>query len=243
LPTGSAEFTPARFYSDVTQAVTDIRGGTITVEDWTQPNASADSLCALLAGERLDEICRSCKPIALLVAASSSDWCLKQLTDVFYREQCLNPTAVGVTDGNGYTAAVGSYQIAPITSILRFAAATMADAKVILDRLELKYLAVAQASPLNMSLRVGISGQPADPNTGEGIVWFQHSAKPLKFQTGKTMAEHLAANTIPSDRMLWSFFREGRFIHVELSLAGVGGDSLFGSIEAAVKGAGRTINC
>lgn len=245
LPTGTAGFTPAKFYTDVTQSIaySGTLTGTLTVEDWNQASASSDSLCALLAGERLDEICRQCEPIPLLVGASSTDLCLKQLTDVFYREICLNPTAVGTTDSNGYTASVPSYALNSITSVLRFAAATMADAEVIMEALELKYLAADQNPPLNMSLRIGISAQPADANTGEGIVWYQRSAKPLAFQSSKTMAQHIAANTIPFSRMQWNYHHKGRYIHVELTLTGVGGDSLFGSIEGKVYGGGRTINC
>lgn len=242
LPTGTASFAPTRFYTTVTQSVSDGAGGTITIEDWNQSSADAASLCALLAGERLDEVCRACNLVPLLVAASSGDWCIKQLTDVFYREDCVNPTAVGTTDSNGYTSAVGSYTLSGLTSLLRFAAVNMPDSLLEMSQLEMKFLAVAQLAPLGISLRIGISAQPADPNVGDGIVWFQHSSQPLKFQSAKTMAEHLAANTIPAERAHWHFWRVGRFIHLELTIAGVGGDALFGSIEAVIRGAGQTRN-
>jgi len=82
---------PNHIYTDQT---VDVDG--VLVEDWTQPAASSDSLCALLDGEILDDICKACKSEAKWVAASSQDWCLKQLGGVFYREICQNPEGLGI---------------------------------------------------------------------------------------------------------------------------------------------------
>jgi hypothetical protein len=53
------------------------------------PNATIepDSLCALLAGVTLDDICGACEPAPVFVVASTTDHCLKELRDdVYYRE-------------------------------------------------------------------------------------------------------------------------------------------------------------
>ncbi len=83
---------PNHIYTDQTVDV-----GGVLVEDYDQAEAVSDSLCALLAGETLDDICKGCKAEAKFVAASSQDWCLKQLGGVFYREICLNPAETGET--------------------------------------------------------------------------------------------------------------------------------------------------
>lgn len=238
LPGGAAAFTPEHIYTGVGQTI----AGIPNIEDWNQGSASTDSLCVLLSGLRLDEICRTCKVAPLLIAVSSMDWCIKELGTAFYREQCQNPTATGVTDSNGYTAAVGSYLLDPITSILRFAPAFLPDAMVILSQIELKFVPKPQDPPLQVFLRIGQSGEPADPNTGVGMVFYQHSGKDLGYNTARNSAQHQAANTQPSGRALWNFLRTGRFLYVELSITGVGGDALFSSIEAEIKAGAKTKN-
>lgn len=233
-----ADFAPDSFYTTITQTI-----GDVTTEDWNQANPSAHSLCTLLAGAVLDTICRECRGLPLLVGANSVDWCLKSLGTVFYRERCANPTAAGVTTADGYQSSVGSYLLDPITSIIRFPAVNIADSLSEFSQFEIKYLAVPQANPLPIGLRVGISAQPADSNaTGDAIVWFTHRSQPLKLMTGKTMAEHIRDKTVPMERAHWHLWRVGRFIHIELSISGVGGDALFGSVEAELKSAGSTRN-
>jgi hypothetical protein len=239
LPDSTAPFTPDSIYTTVPLAVT---GAGKDVEDYTQSNPSVHSLCSLLGGERIDEICKQCKPAPLLIAASSIDWCIKELGGVFYREQCQNPTAVGTTDSNGYTAAIGTYLLDPITSILRFAPAFAEDAMIQLSKLELKFVPQPQDSPLQAVLRIGISGQPADPNFDDNIVWYVHSGKDIAYETASTPAQHRSANTQPTGRALWNVFREGRFLYIEITIAGVGGDALFSALEAVLKQTARTKN-
>lgn len=235
LPVPLAAFAPDEFYTDVTQVVAGV-----TVEDWNQPTASPDSLCALLGSERLDDVCRKCKGELIFVGASSVDWCLKQLGKVFYRERCVNPSALGVTDANGYTSAVGSYLLDGYDSILRFAPAFIPEALVQFERLQANYLAKAQTPPSLMTLRIGISAQPADPNTDDcGIVWHQLSSNPLKCLTGKTAEQHRKDDTQPSLPAYWNFLYRGRVIHVEWKLSGVGGDALFSGFIDDLKRSGE----
>jgi hypothetical protein len=239
LPAPSVPYAPDSIYQTARLAV----AGT-HVEDYTQPNSSSHSICSLIGGERLSEICRMCKTDPLLIAVSSADWCIKSLGRVYYREICANPSAVGTTDANGYTAAVGQYVLNGVTSILRFAPAFAADAMIKLSKLELKFLPAQppQIPPLSVSLRVGVSAEPADPNTGVGIVFYQHSSKPLAYATQRNQAQHLLANTQPSSRALWNFDRRGRFIYVEITITGVGGDALFSDLDTELAMLGRTRN-
>lgn len=208
----------------------------LTVEDWTKPEADADSLCALLNGARADDICLTCEGATLFVAASSQDWCLKQIDpEVFYRERCMNPTAVGETNVEGYVSSIGSYTLDDYDSILRFAPMFQGSPNIVSNELRLDYLAQPQATPSLIGLRVGISAQPVDPNKeGCGIVWFQHSQKPLKCLSNRIEADHLKNNSIPSLYHKWNFYRKGRVLCFELKMGGTGGDAFFTDIVAAV---------
>lgn len=242
LPVPTAPFDPEDFYTNITQRIPITTYYYVTVEDWNQYYASDYSLCNLLGQEQIDELCRKCEPVPILVAAHSVDWCLKQIGGVFYRETCQNPTATGITDSNGYNASIGSYTLDQYTSILRFAPAFMQNELINLHWLAMNFLAQPQAPPLGIALRIGVSGQPADPNTGVGMVWYQHSSKPLAYESARNQAQHLAANTQPTARALWNLFREGRYLYAEFTIAGVGGDAIFSSVEADLSRRGVTRN-
>jgi len=218
----------------------------VFVEDYTVVPNDSTSLCALLGDSDLTELCRDCKGVPVFVAVSSVDWCLKQLGGVFYREMCLNPTATGTTTSDGYTSPPGSYELDPITSIMRFAPVQGNKQIVECDYLQLDFVPVPVVLPdlpLNVSLRVGVSAQPADPNDPNApIVWYQRSAKPLAYKTAKSSAQHLAAGTQPSEVLAWKFFHEGRFLYFELTIAGNGGDSTFSKIAAGLQGGPPALN-
>ena len=251
LPAGSAPFTPNCIYTTVRKAITLADGSTIHVEDYTQPTSSPTSLCALLGGLNLNTICDTCGASPLFLAASSVDWCIKQLGGVFYREICLNPTAVGATTSDGYTAATGSYVLNGITSILRSPPAFSPGRNIVNDGLLVNFEpgTPAQNPPLMISLRVGISGQPADPNVvyvGAGgvnpIRWFQRSAKPLAYSAKQSQAQYDQSNQIPSMPLRWNYKHEGKYIYLELTITGVGGDAKFSSLAADIAAAGPTRN-
>lgn len=237
IPASSAAFMPKSFYTSIAQVI----DGIITTEDWNQAMAATDSLCALLGNERLDDICRKCPGNILLVACSSSDWCLKELGDsVFYRERCVNPTAIGTTDSNGYTTAVGSYLLDGYDSILAFApmfsTRQSGDPIIQCDQVRLDCIPIVQSPPSSIGLRIGISATPSDSNVDTSqIVWNQHSQQLLASRTKKTPAEHLIANTIPVDFLAWVFYRVGRVLYVELKISGTGGDATFSAVRADVK--------
>lgn len=208
----------------------------VTTEDWTAATADSDSLCALLGGERLDSFCLKCPSSVLLVGAHSVDLCLKQLADVFYRERCTNPTAVGISEANGYSSAVGTYLLDGYDSILRFAPMFTADDEkgmIQLDVVHLRYLARLASK---IGLRIGIAAQPADPNTDLcGLVWFQHSLKDLKCLTVQDADTLRAGGQIPSKQTEWNLMRKGRVLCIELKVSGTGGDADFSAIVVYVK--------
>jgi hypothetical protein len=209
----------------------------LVMEDWNQPTADPDSLCALLGDMRADDICLKCEGPTLFVGASSQDWCLKQIdSEIFYRERCMNPTAVGETTGDGYSSAIGSYSLEGYDSLIRFAPMFVGSPNLISEEFRFDYLAQPQATPTLVGLRVGISAQAVDPNvSGCGIVWNQHSLKPLKCLTQRIEADHLKNNSVPSEFHHWNFYRKGRVLYFELKMGGTGGDAFFTGIKADVE--------
>ena len=117
-PESTAEFVPLSIYTNDAKVIT-AGDETTETEDWEKATADEFSLCTLLDGATLDDYCRGCKPDNLVVAASSEDWCLKQLGDVFYREICLNPEAVGETSEAGLYGLGGELRAQPYDSIIR----------------------------------------------------------------------------------------------------------------------------
>lgn len=205
----------------------------IVTEDWNQPTADADSLCALLGNTRIDDFCRKCEGQTLLLGASSEDWCIKQIGGVFYRERCANPAGVGTTTSLGYQSSIGSFILDGYDSIIRTAPAYAKKMLLQLDELRIEYLARMVSE---IGLRVGIASQVADPNTDECcIVWFIHENKPLACLTAKTPAQHAATGTIPSRYAHWKLLRKGRVLCLELKISGTGGDADFSGLEGEVK--------
>ena len=207
----------------------------VVVEDYEMTSSDSDSLCALLDGETILDGCGGCKEETIFIGASSEDWCLKEIGGAFYREDCANPTAVGTTDSNGYHSATGSYILNGYDSILRSGPLFVKNAGVISENLELDYQARAQTPPSNIGLRVGISAQPSDPNGETCMVWHQHSLQPLKCNTAKSSAQHLAANTKPSNVLSWCYWREGKVLYFELKVTGTGGDADFSRLTSDIR--------
>lgn len=230
LPSADAAFTPVSIYTDTPQTI-----GSVTVEDWTEPESDPDSLCALLAGATFDDFCKSCKGIPVLVGADSVDWCLKEFDpDVFYRERCANPTAVGTSSVDGYTSAVGSYVLDGITSIIRYTPMYAEDSIIKLEEIRLDFME-HEGTDSEIGLRVGISSQLRDPNfDGCGILWHQHTKKRIKCLSTVTAERHNIQNTMPTDFVAWIFLREGRRLYVEMRIDGTGGDAIFSKAVAKV---------
>lgn len=210
----------------------------VTVEDFEKLDNDADSLCALLDGELIDAGCRGCKGDTLLVVASSADWCLKQLGEVFYRETCANPAAVGSTTANGYQSAAGSYVFDGITSLFVPSPTFASGIEIHATRAQVDYEAVAQTPPSEMSLRIGISGQIADPNDPKcRIVWRQLSSKAIKCDTTQTEAVLQKANLNPAGQPLaWKFDYRGVFMYFEFKITGTGGDSTYSRLTSMLEG-------
>jgi hypothetical protein len=201
------------------------------------PDGAIDpnSLCSRLEANPSLLDCAGCDPNFILIGASSQDWCLKQIGDVFCRERCTNPTAVGTTGEYGYTSAQGTYLLDGYDSIIRFAPAFAPEMLVQAVKLVLSYLP-APGTDSTISLRIGISGQVADPNTDNCLIkWFTLSAKQLKCLNELTLAEYEKKNAVPNTPLEWNFLYTGKYLYFELKISGTGGDTLLGGVNGQVK--------
>lgn len=206
-------------------------------EDFERIASDSDSLCALLDGLTIDDLCRACEQASRLIVASSSDWCLKQFElGVNYRERCVNPTAVGTTGDDGYTSAIGSYILDGYDSILRFAPMFTDKALIVLEQFKLKGIPAAQAEPSLLELRIGISGQTADPNDDRClIVWHESEDKELKCLTADTASAHRSKKTSPAQDINWRFHHAGKNVYIELKITGTGGDCTLSGVIAEAR--------
>lgn len=219
-------------------------GDVLDVEDYNQVMSDEDSLCALLNGQRLDDICRVCPQARLFIGVLSDDWCIKQMNTGFAREICTNPTAIGTIQTYGYEASVGEYSLNGYDSILRFGTLYNKDGDVIVERFQINYVAYPETPAPGITLHVGVSAQPIDPNTATpdletcGIVWHQRSTKEMKCLSDKTAAQHATGQSQPSNRADWNFWHIGPYLYLQLKMEGTGGNVEFSGVggDVSLKG-------
>jgi hypothetical protein len=174
LPSQTSDTTPTCIYTTKSLTV-----GDVEVEDYTQASPDADSLCSLLDASGLTA-CEACDSPAILIGAHSGDWCLKQIGDVFYRERCANPTAVGTTGDYGYTSSVGTYILDGYDSIIRFAPAYAPEMLVQAVKLTLNHLPAPNTNS-TISLRIGQATEMPE-----------HDADPSRVREEERRAKHSA---------------------------------------------------
>jgi hypothetical protein len=204
------------------------------VEDYTK-EPDPNSLCSILDAGGFSD-CAGCDPDFTLIGASSQDWCLKQIGESFHRERCTNPTAVGTTGWAGYSSSIGTYLLDGYDSIIRFAPASASEMLVEAVKMTLAYLPTLGTNS-TISLRIGISGQVADPNTDNCIIkWFSLSDKQLKcLNQFLSQSDYAKNNAVPNIGLEWNFQYSGKYVYFELKISGTGGDTLLGGVNAQVR--------
>ncbi len=199
------EFEPASIYT-----TDELTIGDVTTEDYTKEEADADSLCALLNGLTFDNLCDpefladECEAKQSFVMASAQDNCLKQSSEIFYREFCVDRADCGEYATEGYISILRS-------GPLDFKAPH--DVKRI-SRVEVEAHMPMQTVPSNLDLRVGYSARAADPND-EGhacqVRWVPYTSKALECLTTSG-----ASN--PGRTFQWPVFADGDFLYFELKV-------------------------
>lgn len=203
---------PANFYS-----ANPLVDGALESEDYTQSTADLDSLYALLGSNTVQDLCEAevladeCNAETLFIGASSEDNCVKQLTDVYYREICSNNDGCGTYVKNGYK------------TILRSGPLDLGipnDGKLV-TLFAIEAYPEDQAVPSQMVLKVGVSGQAHDPSTASGrrvIMFEEQDPKDLVPLSDVDAAQQAKEGTRPDTNYEWPLFKEGRYIYWELSI-------------------------
>lgn len=203
---------PTSFYTTETKALED---GIVT-ENWDKVSPDANSMCGQLGNLTLEELCSTlfrsdeCAAQNLFLAASSVDKCIKMLTDVLYRHECVAFTGCGTYVKRGYK----SRQLSGPLAFKDFK-----DSKRF-TRLELELEAETQAYPARVEVRIGIGATAVDPLLDRcPIRWFNEDYRLINCQTELTEAQHASEGTIPDDSIFWGLFYEGRFLYFDFIIS------------------------
>lgn len=188
---------------------------TIEVEDFEADAEGVNSLCDQLDGLTLNAICElelrsdECNSNQRFVVASSEDYCLKEISDNFYREICTVFTDCGTYEQQGYKSLLRS---GPING-------GVSNAEKRWLRFELEATNVDQVTPSQFKLRIGNHSQAVDPNNDNcGIIWDEQDAKDIDCLSGDTAEGHASAGTRPSDSYDWPLYYSGNYLYFELSI-------------------------
>lgn len=205
---------PNSIYTTVTRTETD-GAESVVVEDWDEASALADSLCDQLDGITLNELCEAesradeCNSGKRFIAASTTDYCLKEFSENYYREICTDFTECGVYELEGYKSLLRSGPIHGGNS---------EDEKK-WRRFEVEASHVDQVTPSQFRLRIGHHSQAIDPNDdGCGIIWNYQDDKSIDCLGGNTAVGHASAGTRPAETYSWPIYYVGSYLYFELSI-------------------------
>lgn len=229
---------PDSIYSTATLALED----GIVMEDFTG-DPTSNSICSQLAGQTVADFCAAdanaagCNTHRLFVGASSTDFCLKQMSDEYYRERCTIFTGCGTYVRDGYH------------SVLRSGPLDLGDK--LNEKEVLRFFAEISAAlashPAQVVLRIGGSANAVDPNDANcAIMWFAEDPKFLECLADGSEDQYLAAGTRPNSQYEWPTYNIGRYIYFELTVVNAsvnpvdtGGSACFSRYELGFKPAMR----
>lgn len=249
-PPSPQGFAPVSIYTDEEMT----RYG-VTTENWDKADADEESLCAFMGGLTADQYCRSCDHTRLFVAASTEDYCLKQIGTSYNRERCTNAaTGAGTTNGSGYNHFSGTYTpdgyySEVISGPRRFGSSEMKN----IIRFMLEAEAGDQVAPCVLVLFIGYSHSPYDPlkgyksdpnlnqnaSDGAGILWEevgrQYLQTPLPDSPQALQADGLNPNEL--DGFHWPVWNNGKHLYWRLVIASLTTQSdLASALKAALGG-------
>jgi hypothetical protein len=240
---------PTCLYSE---SIAQLPDGT-TMEDIDQPEPDHYSLCSILARKgyaRVDDLCRTCNEQQVFISASSTDYCLKEMGTVYYRDRLTSETAgdpytepYGGTDITGRST-VGVYsQDGYYSDLISGPIDVQAPQyEKVFDGLEVECIA-EDTTRCELRLRVACSAQAVDPlDTYCGIVWKTQVINRWYLECqGMTQAQLNAAKARPNLTLGWPLFMRGRYLYVHLRIqnasgsAPVGGKSSFSRVSARLR--------
>lgn len=227
-----------------------VPGTDLVVEDYTQPESSDPSFCRELDGVTFDDLCQSCDSNQVFVMASANDLCLKQADQVYYRERFIDigtsrseiADSAIVCDSVYINYAFDGYNSLQRSSAMPFSdgrGGTLSNVDKNCRRITMAYLAEPQANPVSLSVRIGISAQPVDPNDDACVIqWRTLQPELLACLASEPNTELESQNLRPNYVANFPCFSTGRFVYTEFSFGGTGASACFSSQTLEI----RTIN-
>lgn len=99
-------------------------------------------------------------------------------------------------------------------------------------------LAQSSTNQVLVNCRIGMSGQLYDPNSTNPacIKWVTLSPKQLKCLSNLTPQQIASGNFVADNELRWDFLYKAKFLYLELSISGTGGDCRLSGIVANVDG-------
>lgn len=188
----------------------------------------AGSLFAVLRNVTINDLCNAelesdqCNAAQKFIGVLAKDNCIKQYGSLYGYSICTN-----------FNLPCATYAVQPYTSILRSGPMSLGQASSLkrVRRFLIDYVAAASATPANVTVRIGFSRQPADPNSDNcPIMWQTLSPKVLACASPKSETEYAGANLQPYLAMEWPVFIEGNYLYWEMTVNAVGGSACFGAI-------------
>lgn len=241
-PNITCNITPTSIYTTQPKTIT-YDGETVEVENYDKAEADADSLCGILGGLTLQQLCEAesradeCNSGLRFVVASSSDFCLKELSQNYYREFCIGFAGCGTYERRGYRSLLRS---GPISGQV-----FGSDKEI--SRFEIEAAAAIQSTPSQFNLRIGRHSQAVDPNADDcGIVWDEQEIRTMECLGEVSAQTHKAENTIPSLTYDWPMYYIANYLFFELEVSNpdvtpvdTGGACCVSRISMAIRGVAK----
>lgn len=175
----------------------------------------------------------ACQSAQLFIGASCSDYCLKEIGNIYSRARCVNAgTGQGqIIDGN-YIPFRGEYvydgyypRLRALLPLLNF------DREKFIRNFLLECTPAAAANNNVIHLRIGTSESEADPNLPDGLCsvqWFTMPDKPLACNMKLTGSQLAAAGLKPIPPFTWPMLQSGRFLYCEITIQSADGSPMIG---------------
>lgn len=193
--------------------------------------AHEDSLCARLEGMSLDDFCEDCAPATTFIAASASDFTLKQLEDDIFYRQILGGD---IEAYDGYSCHGEFYtNVGYDTAMQEGAERYRSEDEKIIKRIRIEAEPLAQASPSTLECDIGYAPTPSC------FTWKEAEPKLFECQSNKSAAQHIADGTRPDEQFNFPVWRRGVYLSARFRITGIGGGGTFSAIHKAISGWGQ----
>lgn len=205
---------PQSFHSQTPRAEADIG---VTTEQWDGPEDD-DSFAGMFPDLTVEELCGAeflaggCNADQVFLMASSTDNCLKEAAEVYYRERVTDRTGCGTYSKDGYKSLMTS-------GALHF---NTPDREKVATCFQIEGHPLPAAVPGQVVLRIGVAAQAIDPLEAGGrciIFWEQQDPRRLECLSELTLEESQKEGTAPMETFAWPLNAPGRYLYYELEIS------------------------